>query len=398
MLLILNPSRSPLPAVEELSSASSYATSTWISWFLSSKGNEYFCEVDEDYILDRFNLTGLNAEVQHYSQALDLVTDALEDELDQETRDHIEAQGRLLYGLVHARYIITSRGLNKMMEKYKRSDFGRCPRVLCYSQPLLPLGLSDLPFQKAVKLYCPRCEDIYSPKSSRHGTIDGAFFGSSFPHLLVRRDGGQAGGQTFRVLTSYFLSPPAPRQFMVYPHMLPSKSPSSQSPFSLPPPSNHPAAQVIQQQQNITQNDSPAPGETGAAGAATDGNESPMNVDAHAGSGSSASGVNNGGTQRQQQQQQQQQSAPLSSSSRSGPPIHKGVERYKPRIFGFPVHEVAVLHRWQERVAEQMVTGPAPPAVPSSSSAGATARRTSSTAATAGTQGQSAAQASSNTR
>jgi hypothetical protein len=38
----------------------------------------------------------------------------------------------------------------------------------------------------------------------------------------------------------------------------------------------------------------------------------------------------------------------------SGPPIHKGVERYKPRIFGFPVHEVAVLHRWQERVAEQM--------------------------------------------
>lgn len=171
--------------MEELSSASSYATSTWVSWFLSSKGNEYFCEVDEDYILDRFNLTGLNAEVQHYPQALDLVTDALEEELDQDTRDHIEAQGRLLYGLVHARYIITSRGLNKMLEKYKRSDFGRCPRVLCYSQPLLPLGLCDLPFQKAVKLYCPRCEDIYSPKSSRHGTIDGAFFGSSFPHLLV---------------------------------------------------------------------------------------------------------------------------------------------------------------------------------------------------------------------
>ena len=51
--------------------------SQWISWFLSSKGNEYFCEVEEDYILDRFNLTGLNTEVQHYAQALDMITDNL---------------------------------------------------------------------------------------------------------------------------------------------------------------------------------------------------------------------------------------------------------------------------------------------------------------------------------
>lgn len=47
----------------------------WIAWFLSTKGNEYFCEVDEEYITDRFNLTGLNIEVQHYGQALDLITD-----------------------------------------------------------------------------------------------------------------------------------------------------------------------------------------------------------------------------------------------------------------------------------------------------------------------------------
>lgn len=49
----------------------------WISWFLSSKGNEYFCEVEEEYILDRFNLTGLNTEVSNYAQALDLITDNL---------------------------------------------------------------------------------------------------------------------------------------------------------------------------------------------------------------------------------------------------------------------------------------------------------------------------------
>jgi len=56
--------------------------------------------------------------------------------------------------------------------------------VLCNSQALLPVGLTDIPYEKSVKLYCGRCEDLYSPKSSRHGSIDGAYFGTTFPHLL----------------------------------------------------------------------------------------------------------------------------------------------------------------------------------------------------------------------
>lgn len=73
---------------------------------------------------------------------------------------------------------------DSQLDKYKRADFGRCPRVLCQTQPLLPVGLTDAPYVKSVKLFCGRCEDIYSPKSSRHGSIDGAYFGTSFPHLL----------------------------------------------------------------------------------------------------------------------------------------------------------------------------------------------------------------------
>ncbi|KAG6918434.1 hypothetical protein DXG01_014614 [Tephrocybe rancida] len=158
--------------------------SSWISWFLSSKGNEYFCEVDEDFILDRFNLTGLNNEVTNYPQALDLITDNLDDEIQDELRGSLDVQARLLYGLIHARWIVTARGLTKMLEKYKRADFGRCPRVFCQLQPLLPVGLTDVPYEKSVKLYCGRCEDLYSPKSTRHGSIDGAYFGTTFPHLL----------------------------------------------------------------------------------------------------------------------------------------------------------------------------------------------------------------------
>ncbi|KAI5299070.1 casein kinase 2 regulatory subunit [Ascosphaera atra] len=161
-------------------------SSYWRDWFISSRGNEYFCEIDEEYLTDRFNLTGLQSEVQYYQYALDLVTDVFDLDADEELREQIEKSARHLYGLVHARYIITTRGLSKMMEKYKLGDFGKCPRVYCDSQHLLPMGLSDIPGHKSVKLYCPRCEDVYNPKSARHAAIDGAYFGTSFHNILLQ--------------------------------------------------------------------------------------------------------------------------------------------------------------------------------------------------------------------
>ena len=93
---------------------------------------------------------------------------------------------RHLYGLIHARFVITHRGLSKMAEKFRKEEFGRCPRVLCQNQPVLPVGVSDIPDDNSAKVYCPRCEDVYTPGTRRHARLDGAYFGTSFPHLLFQ--------------------------------------------------------------------------------------------------------------------------------------------------------------------------------------------------------------------
>ncbi|KAH9607095.1 hypothetical protein KSS87_005024 [Heliosperma pusillum] len=161
---------------------------SWISWFCTLRGNEFFCEVDDDYIQDDFNLCGLSSQVPYYDYALDLILDVESshgDMFTEEQNELVESAAEMLYGLIHARYILTSKGMAAMLEKFKNYDCGRCPRAFCVGQPCLPVGQSDLPRSSTVKIYCPKCEDIYYPRSKYQGNVDGAYFGTTFPHLFL---------------------------------------------------------------------------------------------------------------------------------------------------------------------------------------------------------------------
>ncbi|KAK2673271.1 Casein kinase II, regulatory subunit [Fusarium oxysporum f. sp. vasinfectum] len=159
-------------------STSSGVPESWISSFCSLLGHEYFAEVSEEFIEDDFNLTGLQSQVaiaaserRHHRMASDLSV--------------IESSAEMLYGLIHQRFICSRAGIQQMSEKYELGHFGCCPRTNCDQARTLPVGLSDIPGEDTVKLFCPSCLDVYVPPNSRFQTVDGAFFGRTFGSLFL---------------------------------------------------------------------------------------------------------------------------------------------------------------------------------------------------------------------
>eukprot|EP01031_Cornospumella_fuschlensis_P028073 gene28073-33899_t len=171
----------------EMTASEEDEESSWISWFVNIRGNDFFCEVEEGFIQDDFNLTGLSSQVPYYDYALDMILDVdiPLDNLTEDQHEIIETAAEVLYGLIHARYILTAAGMHKMYEKFQNVDFGRCPRSFCHGQPVLPVGLSDVTREFSVEVFCPQCHQTYHPRSSKHSNLDGAYFGTTFCHLFL---------------------------------------------------------------------------------------------------------------------------------------------------------------------------------------------------------------------
>jgi casein kinase II subunit beta len=165
---------------------------------ITSARAQFFAEVPVEFIQDEFNLHDILHEtaLPYYKQALSVLVGP-------HTRVHVKSSGdekaaETLYGLIHARYILSSQGLEAMRAKFLAGHFGQCPRVYCRGQNLIPVGQHDQPFQSTVRCFCAKCRDLYFPMSPKHRAVDGAAFGTSFPHMLLQ--------------TYVDLSPPKPNE------------------------------------------------------------------------------------------------------------------------------------------------------------------------------------------
>ncbi|PAA85530.1 hypothetical protein BOX15_Mlig032160g1, partial [Macrostomum lignano] len=156
----------------------------WIAEFCDRPGNEFFCKVDEDYIRDRFNLTGLGTAVPNYHRAMKLLLDGPE-QLDLASDDPqletLQRSAELLYGLIHVRFIMSVQGMPQMVAKWMLGHFGVCRRVFCEKQRVLPVGLSDIPGEATVKVYCPAAWRCTSPTRPATCTSTAPTLAQGFP-------------------------------------------------------------------------------------------------------------------------------------------------------------------------------------------------------------------------
>ena len=164
----------------------------WIHWFCKLKGNEYFVEVDEDFIKKEENLEGIK--VKNFIKIILSEKKTKDYNLTQELLVELQ-EIREVYGFIHKRFITTPEGLGFMREKYINGIFGYCPRMLCNKQVMLPIGLSEDMRYSQVKVFCPLCQEVYKPRDIFYGYSDkkiikfdlpdGVFFGTSFPQNFL---------------------------------------------------------------------------------------------------------------------------------------------------------------------------------------------------------------------
>ena len=86
-------------------------------------------EVEIDYIKDTFNLYGLKERIPRFNEAMKMIlsSDSPDSEdLNDQSFLEVYQSAMDLYGLIHARYIISPRGLTMMREKYVLGTFGSC--------------------------------------------------------------------------------------------------------------------------------------------------------------------------------------------------------------------------------------------------------------------------------
>lgn len=155
-------------------------------YYLDKSSKSWMIEIYDDYLQSQVSYYGLQEYVHYYKHATYAIKGRNFDISDLETskkRKLIDGC-KTLYGLLHCRFINTDDGVYEMNAKYERGLFGRCPRINCEGEKLLPIGLTNVPGIDTVKTFCPRCHDVYETSEK----YDAAFFGPDFPIMFCKQN------------------------------------------------------------------------------------------------------------------------------------------------------------------------------------------------------------------
>jgi casein kinase II subunit beta len=219
------PGSAKAPAINHAAKEASVSTTTpWVRRYLNARPKDVLLPVPKEYIADGFNLVQLAPIVERigfqvmgpqaveiakrlvelpspqpsypiYRLALQLI---LNEDESQEANilrhpliqpQAIQQAAEALYLMVHARFVLSPRGLDALRRILLNSPvFGKCPRIQCDGTMLLPYGASNdfssnnHPCQR----YCPSCGNLWNCWDSK---TDGCAWGPSLCYLLLMAHG-----------------------------------------------------------------------------------------------------------------------------------------------------------------------------------------------------------------
>ena len=153
--------------------------STWLESLYQNPHFDVLVQVPIEYIQEQIKDENLLKLLPLRDPAIKLLVN--NEIINRESQAIIEQSALLLYGLIHARYILTEKGKHAIFMKYLKNNFASCPRSLCHGCECLPYGISSKPGVQGMKWFCPNCGDVYTPtKAEKNAMMDGAYFGPKY--------------------------------------------------------------------------------------------------------------------------------------------------------------------------------------------------------------------------
>lgn len=149
----------------------------------------WFCEIDPSFFDEELVQINKKEDKVWIDNAIELIGEKYKQEngrISPEGEMKLQCLAEHIYGLFHAKYILTEEGLKKMREKFLAKHWGTCPRYYCYHNPVLPYGQDDRPGVHCAQVYCPVCSEVYDSSDKRAKEIDGAYFGPTFALMFCK--------------------------------------------------------------------------------------------------------------------------------------------------------------------------------------------------------------------